>query len=199
MDNIFEILIYLFIIISFLSSFFKKKKRETKPGVQTPKPTFEPTPQVKSSKQEEYDILKEIEKMFKTDTSHYEGQEEKSFEKDKRFESSSEHFETSDWHQPVPSEHKTTIIEQTESWEEKTRKAEEKQKAINEKIVKQAQKFEKLLAAKEEMKNDIRKNIKQRFKNPKSLKEYIIFSEIFGKPKALSGESFPRETSLGRE
>ena len=75
MDNIFEVLIYVFIIISFLSSFFRKKKKEAikkeqlqaqirnqqgikedlevqvSPSIQTQEP--------------EYDILKEFEDFFK--------------------------------------------------------------------------------------------------------------------------------------
>ncbi|RPI75819.1 MAG: hypothetical protein EHM47_01580 [Ignavibacteriales bacterium] len=183
MDNIFEILIYLFIIISFLSSFFRKKKPETKPGGQTIKPPPEPT-QVKSSQQEEYDLLKEIEKMFKTESSFPEKQEEITFEKEKSYEPSSEHFDTSEWHQPTPSEHKT-IIEQAETWEEKTRKAEAKRKAINEETERRARIFEQHLAVKQGTKSEIRKNIRNSFKNPKTLKEYIVFSEIIGKPKAF--------------
>ncbi len=178
MDNIFEYLIYLFIIISFLSSFFKKKKTETKTGEQSPKPPLRTESQTRTSQQEDYDILKEIEKMFKTDSSYPDT--ERSIEKgEERFESSSEHLDTTDWHQPVISEHKY------ESWEEKNRKAEEKRKAVNEKIVKQAEMFERRLSGKRELQSEIKKTILQKFNNPKSLKEYIIFSEILGKPKSL--------------
>jgi hypothetical protein len=187
MDNIFEILIYAFIIISFLSSLFKKKKKENKAGRETPEPPQQTQSAQKTSQEEEYDLLKEIEKMFKTETSYPGKQEDRNIEKgEERFEPASEHFETTDWHEPVPSEHRRTASEHIpESWGEKNRKAEEKRKQVNAGIVKQAQMFEKHLAGKLKTKNEFRNNIVQRFKDPRSLKEYIIFSEILGKPKAL--------------
>ena len=187
MDNIFEILIYLFIIISFISSFFKKKKKpEPRTTNKTDKISFEPETQAKSPQQEEYDLLKEIEKMFKTETSYPEKQQERSIDKVEGLEPASEHLKTADWHQPTASEHKPTASEQKfESWEEKNRKAEEKRKGINKKIVQQAQMFEKRLTGKQRTESEIRKNIMKKFKDPKSLKEYIIFSEILGKPKSL--------------
>lgn len=194
MDNIFEILIYLFIIISFLSSFFKKKKTpETKTKSETDIPV-EQQYQSKTPQQEEYDLLKEIEKMFKPESSSPEKPEERSIEKGgERFQPASEHFKTSDWHQPVPSEHRTSILQKAESWEEKSRKAEEKRKAVNEKIVKQARMFEKHLTGKKETNAVMKNNIRKKLKEPGSLKEYIIFSEILGKPKALSKGLFEPE------
>ncbi|HSL89763.1 MAG TPA: hypothetical protein VK870_10700, partial [Ignavibacteriaceae bacterium] len=77
MDNFFEILIYLFIIVTFLSSIFKKKKpvpqkpearvpqqREEVDISYSPEQEMESTP-VKSSSTDEYDILKELEQFFK--------------------------------------------------------------------------------------------------------------------------------------
>ena len=186
MDNIFEILIYLFIIVSFLASLFKKKKPGAKSNQQTARPPLEPGYQPKSTQQEEYDILQEIEKMFKTETSSPGRKEERGFEKEERFEPASEHPETADWHQQSPEELKTTISEHAfANWEEKKKKTEGARKAINEKIVSQAQMFEKHLEKKKELIVDFKKILRQKFKEPKSLKEYIIFSEIYGKQKAL--------------
>lgn len=187
MDNPLEILIYLFIIISFLSSLFrKKKKREIKTGEQTERPSLEPQPNQKSPQQEDYDILREVEKMFKTETSYSEKEEEKTVEAEDKFESAKEHFETADWHEQTETEHKSTLSEHSfESWEDKARKAEEKRKAVNEKIVKQAEMFEKNLRKRSFQQTDIKKTIRQKLRQPISIKEYIIFSEILGKPKSF--------------
>lgn len=180
MDNIFEILIYIFIIVSFLSSLFRKKKKpENRTRQQTASPSPESKPEQKTSQQEEYDILKEIEKMFKPETSYPEKEEERSFETEERFEPASKHLETTDLHKQIESEHKF------ESWEDKARKVEDRRKAVNEKIVKQAKMFEKNLQKKSLEQVDIKKTIGQKFKQPASLKEYVIISEILGKPKAF--------------
>ncbi len=185
MDDFFQILIYLFIIISFLASLFRKKE---KPQDKRSEQTFKTSPQAKMetkpSQQEEYDILKEVEKMFKTNIPVPEKEKVKTFE-GKKIES--EHIKTEDWQQPAEQEHKATVSEHTTSeiWEEKRRKADESRKAVNEKIIRQAEMFEKRLASTSGEKSDIKKNIRQKFKEPGSLKEYIIFSEIIGKPKAL--------------
>ncbi len=72
MDNLFEYLIYAFIIISFISSFFKKKKRLPKePSDQTLHQRTDITedkiidiPPSQEPKAEKYNILKEIESFF---------------------------------------------------------------------------------------------------------------------------------------
>jgi hypothetical protein len=82
MDDIFQILIWLFIIISFFASFFKKKEP---PKQQTPQRRYgnrEDNFPVKdqpaaSAGKEEYDILREIENMFRTGTSQPAGMEQK--------------------------------------------------------------------------------------------------------------------------
>ncbi|MDO8548585.1 MAG: hypothetical protein Q7S39_00335 [Ignavibacteria bacterium] len=186
MDNIFEILIYLFIIVSFLSSLFRKKKKpHTGRQEQNVTPTPEPKPPQRTPQQEDYDILKEIEKMFKTNVPLPEKEKEETFEKERDLKLDPEHFRTREWQQPTHLEHKTTLSEHTsESWDEKRRKADESRKAVNKKIIRQAEMFEKHLKKKGST-TDIKKNIRQRFKEPASLKEFIIFSEIIGKPKAL--------------
>jgi hypothetical protein len=187
MDNPIEILIYLFIIISILSSLFKKKEKpQSKSERQTPKPPLGKT-QMKTSSGENYDILSEIENLFKTETTPPQREEAKTVEAENKFEPASEHFETAEWHEETATEHKQTVSEHSfESWEEKAKKAKENQRqAINEKIVKQAEMFEKNLQQKSFEQADIRKAIRQNLKQPTSLKEYILFSEILGKPKAI--------------
>lgn len=183
MDNPLEILIYLIIIISFLSSLFKKKgKPQGKSERQTAKP-----PQTKPSTEENYDILSEIENLFKTETASPQKVETKSLEAESKVEPASEHLETTEWHKQTETEHKPTVSEHSfESWEEKAKKTEENQKqALDEKIVKQAEIFEKNLRKKRFAQADIRKKIHQNLKQPTSLREYILFSEILGKPKAF--------------
>ena len=187
MDNPLEILIYLFIIISILSSLFKKKEKpQGRSERQTPKPPLGKT-QTKTSSEENYDMLGEIESLFKTETAPPQKEEAKTVEAENKFEPASEHFETAEWHEETATEHKPTISEHSfESWEEKAKKAEENQRqAINEKIVKQAEIFEKNLQKKSFERADIRKRILQNLKQPASLREYILFSEILGKPKAI--------------
>ncbi|HSP88368.1 MAG TPA: hypothetical protein VLN45_09560 [Ignavibacteriaceae bacterium] len=184
MDDIFQILIYVFIIVSFLASLFKKREKpQDKKSEPIYKPSTRPTIETPPSQQEDYDILKEIEKMFKTNIPVPE--KEETFQKE-NLKTHTEHIKTDEWHQPTQQEHKVTLSEHTpEMWEEKRRKADEKRKVVNEKIIKQAAMFEKHLTRSAEEKSEIRKNLIQSFKKPASLKEYIIFSEIIGKPKAL--------------
>jgi hypothetical protein len=188
MDNIFEILIYIFIIVSFLSSLFKKKKKPgTTAGEQTARQPLETQSQPEPPQQEEYDLLKEIEKMLKTETSSPEKEKERSFETEKKFEPASKHLETTDLHKPTKSEH---IYE---TWDDKRKKLEKNRKAVNKKIADQAAMFEKHLSRKTGSKAYVVKNIQERFSKPANLKEYIIFSEILGKPKAFSRSYFGQE------
>lgn len=186
MDDIFQILIYVFIIVSFLASLFKKREKpQDKKSEPTYKPSTRPTIETQPSQQEDYDILKEIEKMFKTNIPVPEKEREKTLQKE-NLQTSSEHTRSDEWLKPSQREHKPTFSEHTpEMWEEKRRKTEEKRKAVNEKIVQQAAMFEKHLTRTSGERSDIKKSIMQKFKEPTSLKEYIIFSEIIGKPKSL--------------
>jgi hypothetical protein len=191
MDNLFEYLIYGFIIISFISSFFKKKKPlPKKPSNQTTHPQTDRTenkitdiPPSQVPKAEEYDILKEIEGFFNveqpkqpaakvhTDEKMYEGAKDR------------ENFI------PVPEKsfHTTTSSEHTftDPWDIKRKELEEKKKQISPKIEKQASAYEESLIIKESAATGIIKDINERLKNPSTLKEYVIISEIIGKPKAL--------------
>jgi hypothetical protein len=193
MDNLFEILIYGFIIISFISSFFKKKKQVKKepmgqPIHQQPGMVDDADVEVPPSpvqKAEEYDILKEFEGFFKvgepkqesakghTDKEVYEGAKNR-----KDFV-------------PVPEEsfHKTTASEHTfiDPWDEKRKVIESRKKAISPLIEKQASAYEESLKKKESAATEIISDIRNRMKNPSALKEYVIISEIMGKPKALRG------------
>ncbi|HQJ46813.1 MAG TPA: hypothetical protein PK195_09230, partial [Ignavibacteriaceae bacterium] len=57
-------------------------------------------------------------------------------------------------------------------------------RTVSPKIEADAKKFEKLLSDKSKQKTEIN-NFNLRLKNHTAIREYILFSEILGKPKAL--------------
>lgn len=191
MDDIFEVLIYLFIIISFISSFFKKKKKQQKrqvPGSQLKEqeqiqlPVQEVEPEVKEER--EVDIMKEFEKFFQV------GETQKKTSKIHDDKEMYEGAKDRDNYKAVPEEsfHKKTISEHTfiDPWDKKRKEIEKKVAKVDESIEAQASKFEEHLKKKETAASEISKEIRMRLKNPSSLKDYIIISEIMGKPKSLS-------------
>lgn len=186
MDNILQILIYLIIIIAFLNSLFKKKDKSQSPRL----PSGSPGPQqpdnyssteIRSDQNKphgEYDILKEIEVLFKNEktVSAEKPKLQSTIEKasikripveyttgDEHRESESEHELNQNWHRITPFK-RTVQVDST--------------------IEKEAKSFERWL---EDQKvedysySDISKNLY----SPQSLREYFIFSEILGKPKYL--------------
>lgn len=191
MDNIFEYLIYGFIIISFISSFFKKKKPvPKKPSDQTSHQRTDITenqaadiPSSQGQKVEEYDILKEIEGFFNV------GHPQKSETKVHNDEEVYEGAENREKFVPVPEKsfHTKTPSEHTftNQWEVKRKELEERKKKLTPKIEEQASAYEESLMRKESAASKIIRDINKRLKNPSTLKEYVIISEIIGKPKAL--------------
>jgi hypothetical protein len=182
----FEVLLYIFIIYAILSSLFRKKKKPESPPQQMPDEKEVRTPTVKTSAGQEYDILKEIESFFKIP-----GEEPRH----KKAEPASDYFRSTEWHPEAQSEPKHTPARQkVESWEEKRKRMEDGyRKKVDDKILRQAELFEKNLAVKHSYAVDIKKIISNKFKDPASLKEYIVISEILGKPKAFAKESFGQE------
>lgn len=192
MEDIFQILIWLFIIFSFFSSFFKKK--------QSPPPQESKNTEVREkaetayqNKEEEYDILKEIEGLFKQDIPTVEKPspadisakkvEEKIEPADKYV---TEHYQD-DWHRKTQSEHQRTASETSfTDWNKKLTEIEKRKKAVDSKVHAQAKKFEALLDKKEEKTDSLtKKRIIKGLKNQQTLQEYILFSEIIGRPKSL--------------
>ncbi len=198
MDDLFQYLIWGIIIFSFLSSFFKKKE----PPKQTPtqrnqrtgsnislKQGSSSTPEVITKKRDEYDILKEIENLFKGEVNipqpqtrptqeshdfHHREIEDKDLDlaDDKRFHRSLEEKEPIGFRETYDdkTERRKTALGQT--------------KVVSAKIEADAKKFEKLLSDKSKQRIEIN-NFTLRLKNHIAIKEYILFSEILGKPKAL--------------
>ena len=191
MDNIFEYLIYGFIIISFISSFFKKKKRLSKePSDLTPHQRTDITenkiidiPPSQRPKAEGYDILKEVESFFNIQQPQ---QTETKAHNDKQMYEGAKEREN---YIPVPEKsfHTTTSSEHTfeDPWDNKREELEKKKQDISPIIEQKASAYEESLIKKESAATEIIKDISERLKNPSTLKEYVIISEIIGKPKAL--------------
>lgn len=191
MDNIFEYLIYGFIIISFISSFFKKKKRLSKePSDQTLNQRVDimedksiDIPPSQEPKAEEYDILKGIESFFDVGKPK---QAETKVHTDKEMYEGAKDREN---YIPVPEKSFHTLTESehtfTNPWDVKRKELEKKKEKLSPEIEKRASAYEESLVRRDSAATGIIRVINERLKNPTSLKEYIIISEIIGKPKAL--------------
>jgi len=191
MDNIFEYLIYGFIIISFISSFLKKKKRLPKePADQTlhqrtdiTEDKFIDIPPSQEPKAENYDILKGIESFFDVGKPK---QAETKIHTDKEMYEGAKDREN---YIPVPEKsfHTLTASEHTftETWDEKRKELEKRERNLSPEIEKWASAYEESLIKRDSAATGIIKDIKERMKSPSTLKEYVIISEIIGKPKAL--------------
>jgi hypothetical protein len=184
MDNVFEILIYIIIIVSFLSSIFKKREKPKQPPVRNSQPEEYTEPEVtvhQTQQKTEYDILKEIEDFFKVEGE----QAPKEIpvpvqpERGKMTKIEEEHVKDEDWHTTTVSEHNA------DEWERKKEMVREKKSQVDSRIEKQAAVFEESLVKTKRHKNEIASSVISKLKHPTTLKEYIIFSEIIGKPKAL--------------
>jgi chromatin segregation and condensation protein Rec8/ScpA/Scc1 (kleisin family) len=186
MDNLFEILIYVIIIISFLSSIFKKKQQpQKKPPVQQPRQedyyqaeqTEVSAPQPQSK--EEYDILRELEDFFKVGNEQTERRVPAPQQQTESLPSVEEHTKSEDWKSPTESEH------YVDQWERKKTEVKKIISSVDSSIEKKAAMFEESLERKESVYSSFALAVKSKIKHPSTLKEYIIFSEILGKPKAF--------------
>jgi hypothetical protein len=185
MDDYFQILIYLIIIFAFLNSLFRKKNK-AEPPRRTNGPEAEPQNRYStsdtevSSKQSEYDILKEIEGMFKGESSPYDQRKMQSeIEKaNMRKVPREEHTEDIEWHESAPSEHRLE-----KSWHSITQF--KRDTVSNEVIEKEAEKFEQILAERNKEVLFPFDELRKKLNAPESLKDYIVVSEIIGKPKYL--------------
>ncbi len=191
MEDFFEIIIYLFIIISFVSSFFKKKKKKQQklqvPGSQVNAQeqagllVQQVKPEVKV--ESEIDIFKDLEKFFNV------GKPQKEVSKEHNDKEMYEGAKEREDYKVVPEEsfHKKTSSEHTfvNPWDKKRKEIDKKVGKVDKAIEEQASKFEEYLQIKETAASEISKEIRTRLIDPSSLKEYIIISEIMGKPKSL--------------
>jgi len=184
MDNVFEILIYVIIIISFLSSIFKKKKQQRqKPPAQQPQQEEYSQAEVsvpQTRPKEEYDVLKELEDFFKVGEESTRQQIPVPVPPEQpTIPDMEEHIRTDPWNARTESEH------YVDDWERKKSEVKKIISSVDSSIEKKAALFESSLDKKEATFSSIALAVKSKMNNPSTLKEYIIFSEILGKPKAL--------------
>lgn len=192
MDNLFEVLIYAIIIISFLSSFFKKKEQPKQtPSQRSQKPdsisyqqeSTKIEPETISQKNEDYDIMRELENLFKGEIKIPDQQPQSSSETssnipdrnldrtiDKR---TVRKIEDQNYIENKGIERKSSIDQRKK----------EKVK-VDSKIEARAKEFEQVLAGPHKQRTAI-SDFNRKLKNPRTVREYILFSEILGKPKAL--------------
>jgi hypothetical protein len=203
MDDFIQILIYLIIIISFLSSIFKKKGKEPSPPPQRkPESRIPDTYETAKTNEDETDIFREISDLFKAELPQKPESDRRktTFEKRSEMEStstSSEH--SSEEYKRTESEHvsyerEKSSIEHSPTysehnldsgWHKPTDWTKRKKPKIDASIEKRADSFKKLLEKKSTGTNIYNLKIRDTLKNPQSLKEYILISEIIGRPKAL--------------
>ena len=183
MDNFFEILIYAIIIISFLSSIFKKRKQQQqKPPAPQPQPEEQYQAEVsvpQTRTKEDYDILKELEVFFKVGTEPTKQEIPVPQELPKKITQIEERTRRESWQARTESEHLV------EDWEGKKAEVKKRMALVDSSVEKKAAMFEESLARKEVIYGGIAMTVKSKIANPFTLKEYIIFSEILSKPKAL--------------
>ncbi|MCH9029510.1 MAG: hypothetical protein IH819_07835, partial [Bacteroidetes bacterium] len=159
MDNLFEYLIYGFIIISFISSFFKKKKRLPKePSDQTLHQRTDITedkiidiPPSQEPKAEEYNILKGIESFFDVGQPK---QTETKVHTDKEMYEGAKDREN---YIPVPEKSFHTLTESehtfTDPLDVKRKELEKRKKNLSPEIEKRASAYEESLIKKESTAN----------------------------------------------
>ena len=254
MDNLFEIILYTLIIISFISSLVKKKPQQNKTDGKQPVNPNTGRQNVagniqenakETSKPVEFDLAKEIENFFNVgqpagtvkqadqnneikreiesradfpevpeESFHTSTASEHSFsnkmqrqregyktvpEKSFHQQSTSEHTFKDPWdtksdvsrqdYKRVPEQsfHQQSASEHTiqDRWKPRIRSRERAEKSSAASTGEKADNYEKYLNVKETSASNIVRTIKERISNPATLKEYIIISEIIGKPKAL--------------
>ncbi|MFI5237886.1 MAG: hypothetical protein ACHQLA_08110, partial [Ignavibacteriales bacterium] len=151
MDNLFEILIYVVIIISFLSSIFKKRAKPKQPTERTTHSEEYPTREIsipQSQQKTEYDILKEIEGFFSEGGKVSQSESEQtsletstSFDdgKPKRMAEVEEHSQTENWHTTTASEHAADV------WEKKKEDVRKRVARVDKSVEERAKVFQESL------------------------------------------------------
>ena len=195
MDNFFDILIYVLIIAVFLSSLFRKKKVPPKEGAEDtqrrPGPDNRPVARVETAsttpKQDpgevEFDLFKEFENFFNVTETKPKPRQTEQPPPVREVQKTREDYirvPEKSFHEQTASEH--SVVDR---WERKKKEIEQRKRTIDTKIEKEATEFEKYLHKETKPGTNVLSSFSKKFKDPSSLREYVIFSEILGKPKAL--------------
>jgi len=201
MDNFFEILIYLFIIVSFVNSFLKKKKKNEEKAAKAQKaqteisqPVFEEREPEPSGK----DILDEIQSLFNPPVEKPREKNSETFGELWKTEAYNEDSQKEAYQQPIESENEMVTEEHSVTLSEHTPTLSEHTPTLSEHKLPGVEKpKETIITRLLDDSDDKEKNYNTRKPNPillllknemsnnDSLKRYIVISEILGKPKAL--------------
>jgi hypothetical protein len=192
MDNFFEIFIYILIIAIFLSSLFRKKKVPPKGPAddlhQRPGPDNRPVTRTETSTKQqtgdvEFDLFKEFENLFNAEEAKQKPRQKEQLTTFQEVQETREDYirvPEKSFHEQTASEHSSV-----DKWERKKKEIEQRKRAIDIKIEKEATEFEKYLHKETKTGKNVLSSFSKKFKDPSSLREYVIFAEILGKPKAL--------------
>ncbi len=182
MDNFFEVLIYLIIIISFLSSLFKKKEQPKAPPSQQGSVKKQPSDGFSEFESESvevessgYDILSEIENIFNQELGKPKQRTESEIKpepkiRDRSLEADSINYDKFEL------EKKAALDTQ--------KRFQRREITVDARTETAAMMFEELLK-KQRAKSLVSHPIIKKIKNPQMIKDYIIVSEILNKPLAL--------------
>ncbi|MBZ0200890.1 MAG: hypothetical protein K8H86_13550 [Ignavibacteriaceae bacterium] len=190
MDDIFTILIYLIIIVSFFSSFFKKKNVPKPPAETGRQPDSDhnwlpPARQPKTSGGER-NILTEIENLFKQD---YAVEKPDMSSDDSLIESAPANLKSKTAIEMAKLEHRLTDSEHKmeTDWERQRKALQEEKKKIDSKTALQAANFEQMLMEKDHRTSVqfAARRIRGRLMKSESLVELLIIGEVLAKPKSL--------------
>ena len=199
MDDFFKFLIWAIIIISFISSFFKKDKGKKKPSPQQRRPnnpnrdkaTAYPQTSSTTMDSDQNDVFKEIEKLFKTENTQQAppippqerttAKRQTTIEKTEA-EAAYDEQKSIDMMDKVWNEESTSEHTPKTDWDYEKKKIAELDKTAKSKIDMEAKRFEKFLTKEEKYDSRTLRTLKERLKHPQSLKEFIVISEIIGKP-----------------
>lgn len=189
MDNLFDIIIGLVILYSLLSPILSKKKKKTLPPYQAPKEedsveveNDNPLPDYSAkseTKQESYDILKEIEELFNQSK-----QQEKVERDDDWLPKNEEPPIPVKVDKPVDLYSEHVKSEQFEYIPEKAKFPHYKDYKPNSDSTKKPTKIN-FVPSKANVENKYLTEIKYKLKNPNSFRDAFLLAEIINKPKAL--------------
>ncbi len=200
MDDLFKILIWGIIIFSFLRPLFKKKQQDKNIPAnksRTDIPGYgnlsdkEPEPAVLSQKNDDYDILHELQNMLKGDLRIPDQPKPKQVDPYDIYQS--HEIKDQDLDLVVDKRMQREVQDKNPIGSRKTydeiitdrKSISDKQKrVVDPKIEASAKEFERVLAGPRKRRAAIT-DFNRKLKSPSTVREYILFSEILGKPKAL--------------